>query len=219
MVKRVDSDALGVLNRALGLTGAGSPITELQDGVVDQVLSVGDIVRRGRTLAGNEGIFYGRMLNEHAGAGTLTTTVNVYNLATTSTPEVAPYPVPMPKQFDVWILAAILRLTAGAASTTAVLNARLPAVAQGWGVDDGGGDQFGIATIPLAFWDTIVGPSGFSFGVGRDEVMYQKIGLRLPRSLDDAALQFVSTSVGIQTYLCDVILGVFPVALGQDVLV
>ncbi len=34
-MKKIDSDALGVLNKALGLSGVGSRVTELADGVGD----------------------------------------------------------------------------------------------------------------------------------------------------------------------------------------
>ena len=55
-MKKIDSQALDVLQKALGLSGPGSPITELTDGVVDQVLEVGGVIRRSRTQAGTEGI-------------------------------------------------------------------------------------------------------------------------------------------------------------------
>ena len=72
-MKRIDSDALGILTKALGLTGAGSQLTELADGVVDQALDVVPIVRRGRVIGASEGLFTAIMRNVHTDAETLTT--------------------------------------------------------------------------------------------------------------------------------------------------
>jgi len=73
--------------------------------------------------------------------------------------------------------------------------------------------------IRLAFWDAVAS-DGTSFGLlAGTEHPHQRIGLRLPRGGGGSTLTFRSSSsvtVGID---CQMILGMFPIALGQDVVV
>jgi len=213
MVKKIDSDALGILTKSLGLTGAGSPVTELQDGVVDQSLDIAPIVRRSRTQGVTTGIYYGIMDNVHTDSETLTTSVFPYNVTVGAQ---APYPVPMPLQFDIWLLAASVFRASGAGTLTGSLQLLGNTSRQGWGVDDGGAATGLVTNIQaIALWDTLIG-SGITFGRmalnGRPMWMQS---FRLPRGTA-TELRFVSLSSLTATFRCIVTLGVFPVALGQD---
>jgi len=213
-VKKVDSDALGVANQALGLTGSGADVTEFLDGELGQTLDVAPIIRRGRTQAATQGIYQGYLRNEHAGAGSLATTEAVYAV---DVGVLAPYPDPVPAQFDIWLMAAFLRQESGTGTIEATLTAVYPAVTRGWGLDDSG---LAVTDSPmetvLAFWDTIV-TVGVSFGLQGTQGPMAHIGMRLPRS-DTMLLRFRSTASALATFGCQVMLGIFPVALGQDII-
>jgi len=211
MVKKIDSDALGILTKALGLSGAGSPITELADGVVDQALDVAPIVRRSRTQAATGGIYIGGLENVHGAGTTLTTSTFPYNVTVGS---FAPYPVPMPLQFDIWLLSATMARASGTGTVTAQLQTIYGAAQQGFGVDDGGAATGALTLLQThAYWDTLVtGGTGLLRSEGPEAI----IGLRLPRPSPTTELRFTSTSSAAATYVCLVTLGVFPVALGQD---
>jgi len=214
-MKKIDSDALGTITRSLGLSGRGAQITELTDGIVDQALSVNELVRRGRTLAASEGIFTAVMRNEHTDAQVLATTVPPYQPPAGLTR--APYPSPVPKQFDVWLLSATLRQASGGGTLAAVLYIDYAGPQQGWGVTDSGGGIVSAERIPLAFWDALATVSN-EFGVLNQLGTQAKIGLRIPRpmNLGDTNLVFVSSSSLTATFDCQLVLGVFPTGLGQD---
>ena len=212
MVKKVDSDALGDVTLSLGLSGAGSPETELMDGVVDQVLAINEVARRGRTQQGTGGIYTAILRTVHVIAQDLVSSGNPYNLVTSVLP---PWPDPMPRQFDIWLLYASLRRTAGSGTLAAQLRLNFSLAQQGWGFDNGGGAVAGAGSIVLAAWDTIIVSGSRAAGVLNNGNTYQKIGIRLPRSLT-TVLEFASTSSELATFVCDLTLGVFPVALGQD---
>lgn len=215
MVKKIDSDALGDVNLSLGLSGAGSRITELADGVVDQVLEIGQLARRGRTQQSTQGLYYPTMRNVHSAADNESTTVDVYDVGTVAVVE--PYPNPMPRQFDVWLLGASLRLVSGGGSIGATLSLRVGTRAAGWGIDDSGSQILVSQPIRLIHWNTLITVNSTTFGVKNDRNPHGKVGLRIPRV--GSELIFASTSGAAATYDCQLILGVFPAALGQDGLV
>lgn len=214
MTRRIDSDALAVANRALGLTGTGAAETVLLDGSVDQVLDVVPIVRRGRTLAGRQGIFSGDMSNVHGGATTIVNSINPYQIATAAL--TAPYPSPVPRQFDLWLLGVSAIRSAGAGDGTGLLDIEL--INSGFQINDSGaaGAQ-GI--LPVASWgqvDTLGGTDVLTTPVMKQP--YQPINLRLPSSEagNECAVVFRTTSTAAATFICELWLGMFPVALGQD---
>jgi len=211
---KIDSQALGEVNAALGLSGTPSPSTELLDATVDQVLEVGQIVRRSRTLAGSQGIFYGAMVAEHAGSGTLTVTVNPYDVPVANA--IAPYPAPMPRDFDVWFLGASVLRDSGTGTWEGVLE--LLDTNVGWGEDDGG-DPEAPAQVSsvLAAWTAIRSSAGREFGtLGPDVQGFSQINaMRIPQG-GSPLFFFSSLASAAATYSCFVRLGVFPTSLGQD---
>jgi len=215
MTKKIDSDALGVVNKSLGLTGAGSSITELADGIVDQILSVNEIARRGRTQAGSEGIYIGLMQCVNTDAETTTVLVFPYNVGAGV---IAPYPDPMPAQFDIWLLAASVRRQSGGGTIEAELSLQYGSTQQGWGVDDSGAAIVQSDPTALAFWSSVnTVQTAFAVLQGSNGPWWRG-GIRIPRSTN-AALRFSAETSLTSTWNCSLVLGVFPVALGQDGLV
>jgi len=215
MTKRMDSDALGVLNRALGLTGAGSQVTELMDGVVDQVLDIVPVVRRGRTQADVQGLYYPTLRNTHGAANTQSNQIDPYNVGTVF--DVPPYPANMPAQFDIWLIGASLRIVSGTASlfSLATLSLRVGTNSQGFGRTHTGGLILVSQNQRLAMWDATA-TDVTAYGILNELGTHAKIGLRLPRGGGGSELFFDSVSTGIVAVDCQMILGVFPASLGQD---
>jgi len=215
MTKRIDSDALGVLNRALGLTGSGAQVTELTDGVVDQVLDIVPVVRRGRTQTDVQGLYFPTFRNTHGAANTQTNSIDPYNVGATF--DVPPYPENMPAAFDIWLIGASLRVVSGTASlfSLATLSLTVGTLSQGWGRTHTGGLILVSQAQRLAMWDATA-TAVTAFGILNQLGTHQKIGLRLPRGGGGSTLTFDSVSTGIVAVDCQMILGVFPASLGQD---
>lgn len=213
-MKRVDSDALSVANRSLGLSGQGAAETEFFDGELYQVLDVSGMVRRGRTQAQTGGIYTGVMSNVHTAAETLNSNITPYAIGAGLV--FAPYPDPVPVQFDVWLIAAAVEQQSGTGTFRGVLQMDPVPSQQGFGVNNSGNQVTRTTRIALAFWDSILS-IGDSFGLANGVQPWQKIGFRIPRSV--ATLRFTSVSSAIATFDCQVMLGIFPTSLGQDVLI
>lgn len=216
MAQKIDSDALAVVTKSLGLTGRGSQLTEFLDGQLDQTFDVLPAIRRGRTLASTEGIFTAILRNIHSAANSVTTTVRPYNID--SVDAIAPWPAPVPEQFDIWLLEATVSREAGAGDMVGgLLDIQLDS--QGFGRDSAGAAVVGSAAIPLAFWDALATEGAVTMGIlagARGPI--KRIGIRLPR-INDPALTFRTTSDAAAEFQADLILGLFPVSLGQDGLV
>ncbi len=217
MPKKIDSDALQILTKSLGLTGAGAQETELMDGVVDQSLNVVPIIRRGRTLSNKEGIFTATMRVILTDIERVALTVDPYNVGTTAA--IAPYPTTVPAQFDLWLLAAAIRQVSGTGTLDASLAVRYQGQ-QGWGIDDGGLFIGAEQAHRVAHWNGII-DDGSNFGILAGSLQPTAfLGMRLPRGFQNRTeLIFTATSSATSTWDCQLTLGMFPVALGQDGLV
>lgn len=207
MTKRVDSDALTVANKALGLFGVSALAeTEFLDGELVQQINVLDIIRRGRTLAGSTGIFGGTLQNAHGGGGDLQSSETPYDIQTAVA---SPWPNPLPDLFDLWLLAVGMARTSGAAVINAAgLMVQLPGVGS-WGTDDNGAAISVATKIPVATWPTSTSILD-TFGL----VNTVPLPMRLQRG---CTLNFQSDVSAAATLDCNMIFGIFPVSLGQDV--
>jgi len=211
-MKQVDSDALGFVNKALGITGPGASATEFADGILDQVFDVTPAIRRGRTLAAGQGIFYGVLQNVHAIAESLETSVAPFNIQVGA---IAPYPGDMSDLFDLWLLGASVRQISGTGTFTGSLMITYDPAVQGFGVDDSGVAVVLTRQLPLAFWDSVVSEGTTTFAIDEQGNPYAKIGIRLHRATD-TLVTFRSTSSALATFACFLSLGLFPAGLGQD---
>lgn len=215
-MQRVDSDALSVVGDALGLAGTGQPVTELTDGMLEQVVDVGPLIRRGRTPSRSQGIFTGLIEHDHPGVGSLATTITPYQLAQTGL--IPPFPSPIPRFFDLWLLSAHLLRTGGAATVTAAVFIDYADAQQAFGVDNAAAAVVGPNLGPLAFWDTLV-TQNITFG--QDSVtgnLTWPLGIRLSRQ-NDTALIASSTASAAGVFHFHFVLGLFATGLGQDAVV
>lgn len=209
MPKKVDSDALALANKALGLFGVSAlGETEFDDDRLVQSINMVDIIRRGRTLAGTTGIFGAVLQNAHGGVGSAISTETPYDVQ--SADPTSPWPNPMPDLFDIWLLSCGWARTAGVGNVDfALLALRLPGTTS-WGTDDNGAAVSVVAEIPLANWDGLI----FVENAWGRPPRGMALPMRLPRG---CTLIFESTVAAAATVNCNMILGIFPISLGQDV--
>lgn len=217
MSSEIDSSALLILNRALGLAGVGSQTSILDDGNVNLVMEISEIVRRSRSLAGTTGWFTCIMRNSHPAAGALNTTVNPYNVAGGS--NTLPYPDPVPIGLDFWILGASCARNAGTGTLDGgVLQFAPDNLNMGWGIEDDGTTPIILAgAIDLAFWDGWDTSTGQP--VGQNSISgatYQRIMMRIPRGV--GTLRWFSDVAGAAAD-ADVrmVCALLPESLGQDI--
>jgi len=105
------SEALGTINRALGISG-GRGQTQFEDETLTQVLDVSSSITRGRAPVGTGGIFYGLLQNTHAAAGTVSVAIDPYQvalaIARNQWDDWASEVGGVPRGYDVWVLDAAM---------------------------------------------------------------------------------------------------------------
>jgi len=217
--KPIESGALDLVNKALGIGGAGSAAeTLLDDANVDQVLDVAPLIRRGLVPAATEGIFRGVLRTNHAIGDSQQAVWSPYDEQLSRT--IAPYTPPISDEFDIWLLRACVVVTTVSGTATCSLN--MQNVRQGFGANQVGSATIVNSKIPLAFWDILHTVHDTTFmGTGnRNTEPWKKIDQRLPRLGETATrvqIFFMSeASGGPSAYDCNFLFGIFPVGLGQD---
>jgi len=208
----VDSQALQTVNRALGVVGMGAQLTEFMDGELVQTFDVTAPVRRGNTLAITEGIFIGIMQNTHAGADSQTSDIDPY--AVTVANAHAPYQPIITPDFDIWLIRAGVNQVSGTGTLSALLDINL--AVQGFGVDQAGADVTSQPTMPIALWTSVITEGAIEMGLLEGSgVPSQSLNFRIPRT-NTPQLTFRTTSSAAAVFQLNLVMGVFPVSLGQD---
>lgn len=218
MSKEVDSGALTLLNRMLGLAGQGSAQTLLEDGTLNQTLDVAATVRRSRTIAGSDGgLFSFSMENEHgAGATDRVTNVDVYGTGGTAENGVPPI---VPSDLEWFLLYAGLITTGGTSSlfTEGVASLLFTPGMIGFSRQSSGGAASNAnldIPIPLGRWDLLSTADGSSgVGVQEDGAVMQRIGIRIRRG---SSIRFNSAAGGVVDVALVGVAALVPIVLGQD---
>lgn len=218
MSKTVKSQALEVLNQVLGLAGpqGGATQTQLDDDNLYQTIDVGPIARRSRAATLNEGLFFVIMQNIHAAANTQSSSWGPFKIETAGT-FFPPFPNPITRGFDLWLIGATIEQDSGSGTLTAALNVFFPPAFQGFGIDSADAGVTDAIHMPVANWDALVTVND-EFGTVPGGGSFARIGMRLPRAVG-VEMRFSSVSSAAATFNLQIIMGLFPSALGQDVLV
>lgn len=214
-MKDVTGDALETIDKALGITPgqSASGTVEFEDKLLQQTFAVNEPVRRGRTLGSTTGLFSAFMRNVHSADSVVTTTVDPYVIGATAA--IAPYPAAINEmQFDIWLLGAHVEQVSGSGTLAAILRYIPNAAGAAWGISDSGTAVSGVASFVVGFWDTLVTIGGLVFGIQEQGGPTAFPGLRIRRG---ATLSFTSDSSDLATFQVNLLLGTFPVSLGQDV--
>jgi len=219
-MRPITSDALVLINRMLGMGRGGADETSLMDGKLDLALDVNPAVRRGRTIGITEGLFFFLFENTHAGADLQSTTITPYSPAVGA---VNGWPRNVPDDLEVWLLGASVEQDTGTGTIEAGLFQFYQGAQQGIGEDEGGGAVTGSALIWLARWTGALVTLSSEHAMDPNGNPWVPIGLRIPRlSIGAGAptnLIFRSLSTAAAVFTCTAVVGLFPVGLGQDILV
>jgi len=209
MGRNVDSSALELVNRQLGLLGGTQVSTELDENDLKQTFDVGSAVRRGRADVATGGWFYGILEMVHAGSGTLTAEIDPYS---PGLGVVGSYPLRVPNDFDVWIESYSIIQDSGVAAMSYGAARIAPAArAQGWGLDDSGAIEISPTIFGLGLFDSL-DAQGFGLTEGGEQLV--KLGVRVPRG---STLSARTTVDGVTTLHAVFMLGLFPIGMGSDV--
>jgi len=212
----IKNPALGLIAPIYDLPASQlSGVVNLDDGDVSLTLDIADLTRRG--LAGiRDGWYQAVLENVHSAADDESSTIVPYTPAATAS---APYPTAVGLDYDVYLLRAQgLRVAGAGTLDEGWLRLLLPDESIGIGIEDDGTAITAASNYTLArFTDVVAAPGGLSndmlVDAAGDPSIY--IGTRLPRG---CSLNWATTSVTASaTFRCLLTLGLFPVALGQDV--
>lgn len=202
-MQQIDSAALHRVSKSLGLSTPGAMDTDLDDAVLQQSLDCVPLIRRGRALGSSQGIFTASIENVHAGAGIITTAIDPYALTSPR----AGYPTPLPDGFDVWLLDAFGSAAIGLQDTDASrITVRYDATQTALG-------PVGTVTQPYRLF---LGEIPISAAVAFLQLATGSVALgplRIPRGAD---ILWSSAATGAGSMFGQLVLGVFPEALGQD---
>jgi len=214
-VRDIDSDALSQVTRQLGVSGIGEGVAILDDQELRQVLDVGPAVRRGRADVANGGWFWGVLHNVHLGASALSSFINPYEADGF---ELTSYPANVDvSRFDIWIIGATLRVFSGASSiTNASFFMGAPLRSLAFGKDDMAAavTPVGGGFIMASWGNSVFADTTLTWIARREGQQFVPLNIRMPRGSN---LIFDSTSPGVTTYELAIIMGLFPIGLGQDV--
>jgi hypothetical protein len=210
--KAVDSQALVGLNRILGLAGAGSTETFLEDGLLQQTFDIQHVVRRSRTQAGSAGWFYAVFQNTHSGAVGRTSAINPY--ATTATQALNAWQAPVEAGFDVWLMYATMQRASGGGLNAGMCLLSPAANMQCFGIQNDGSGVEESPDIPVAFWDSVDSVTGEDFGLTESGEMCVDIKKRIRRGTN---VLFNTDSAATAVFRMTAVFGLFPAGMGQDI--
>jgi len=220
-VATVKGIELSLIQKLYGLPSSQlAGVTQLDADNVSQTLPiVPEILRRSANIVGNNqgGIFQGVMEMVHSGAddevGTYVPYAGTIAGGTTVVGARAGFPLPIPEGWDLWFLGCSLERFSGAGTVVALLS--LNGSPGGWGIDDQGAAVPETPLFNIARFTSIVADAIIGYGIGADGQPWQGVGrMRLAR---DQEYELRSTSSAAVSYRLAILMGLFPEAMGQDI--
>lgn len=215
----IPGNQLRLISKLMGLSQqAIAGISDLDDKNISQVLTTNELVRRGLTEANLGGWYQGLLENVHSVADGETSSIDPYAPGASF---VAPYPALVPEGWDVWLLGVGGVRSSGAGGLTGALMQIDPLRTQvGWAQDDAGAPVTAVSPAwTIARFDSVSAEIG---GVQADPMLteagdcFVHVGVRLPRGI---TIVFHSEAAAAAEFQAQFLMGLFPEALGQDILV
>ncbi len=217
-MKDLDTDALVVVQRQLGYPGVGSPHTVFKDGELVQTFDTTGAIRRSRSDIAGGGTFFAIMRNDHAGADEETSTIDPLLPGALAT-ETFPAQVDT-SRFDLWILGCSFNRFSGTGTNpNAFLEIDMSVTdrLRAFGVDDMGASAGFGGTLTLAFINDlqVVGSVARCINTLSGQTWFP-IGLRMPAQGSILRFHSIEADAAATVYDCIILLGLFPVGMGQD---
>jgi len=212
----ISGDQLRLVAKWFGIpTSQLDSSANLDDGNVSQVTIVDGSTRRQSSEGAACGWYQGVLENVHSGADDEISFIDPYLAAADA---VAPYPIAVPEDFDLWCLGVGGIRSSGAGGLTgATMGFSVAAFSQAWGRDDAGAPVVASPRILFAEFDAI---SEITAAVTPSPMITEKgdiwvpVNMRVPRG---SLFTFHSTSAAAAEFQAIFMLGLFPTGLGQDV--
>jgi len=206
------------IQHLVGQTPTPTPAVVDDDSVSLTLPIVPNIARRSLASQPTGGWFQGILENNHVSDDAIISTVNVYNVGDDA---VAPYPATVPNEFDVWWIGCSAVHASGSGGLAEALIGLNPAnFSQGWGRDQAGVLVTASPRMHIGRWDSI--DTGGGTGV-RDAPLLTEagetwipVGMRLPRGTN-LSFETLSTGAAAVEFRALFIMGLFPSAMGQDI--
>jgi len=214
-MSQITGDQLALVQKVFELAGSQmAGVTDLDDGHVQQIVQINELVRRSTINSVPCGWWQGVLENVHSGADTESSFIDPYVPGADAN---APFPALIPDGFDIWLCGVSGARSSGAGGLTSGVCSINPAQStQAWGRDDSGAPLGAIGPrMVVAIFDNIVATS-----LSQDPMEDQQgrtfvpVGVRLPRG---TTLAFNSTSAAAAEFQVHFLLAVHPSGMGQDV--
>jgi len=208
------AEILRPLQDLVGISPTASP-SVLDDGNVALTGPIfPDITRRGRST-GSDGWGHGVITTVHSIASTVFTDVTPYDQAAGN---VLPFPAPVERFLDLWLLGICGTRFSGAGGLTAAIVELFPGAnnQQFFGVDDMGAAVVQNRALPLVKWVALDGEVNTTDNAMLDASgnCYVPFNMRLPRN---CTIRSTTVSSDEATFDMKLILGLFAGGLGQDI--
>lgn len=204
------------IQRLIGIAPAPQQTVLDDDSVSLTFPIVPDIARRSLSGLATGGWHIGVLENVHSAGDAESSSIEPYSAGPDA---VAPYPIVIGDDFDLWLLFVHgLRSSGSGGLTGAVMGVNPPDHSQGWGRDDQGDPVLSSPAMRVAFFDdletTVTGVSQKPMIQTKTGALRVNVGMRIPRGSN---LAFHTVSAAAAEFQAIFVMGLFPASLGQDV--
>jgi len=203
------------IQRLIGIAPASQPTVVDTDAVSLTMPIIPDMGRRSLASQPSGGMFQGVLENVHSAGDAEVSTISPYEAGGFAIP---PYPSSIDARFDLWLLGVHGIRSSGVGTLTgATLAILMPEHVQAFGRDDSGATLVASVPMRVAEFDGISTIAGITKDpmITEQGLTYVKVGIRLIRG---CSLDFHSVSGAAAEFQMVMLLGLFPAALGQDVI-
>jgi len=177
---------------------------------------VPDLGRRAAVIGTQTGWFQGILENVHSGADGERSEIDPYSAGADA---VAPYPPAIDDTMDLWLLGCnvVQSVGAGTLLTEAMILINPAPNTQGFGRDDAGAPVIAVRGFVVARFTSVVNAVtdlAVEVGITAEGLPYQPVNMRLARG---STISFSSEASAAAEFQAVLTMGLFPAALGQDV--
>jgi len=214
-VSIVKNPILLPLQKLIGIAPRPKPVILDDDTVSLTLPMVPDITRRSRSSLPTGGMFSAILRNDHAAGDDENSSIDPYNPGDSA---VAPYPATVDPGFDVWLLGLCGQMSSGSSDllTAGFVELSVPAHMQGFGQEDDGSALALSPNYNIALFTGVdtTGPGNPPLLLAVSGQPWLTLNMRLARG---QRIVWATTSSAAADFDLQLLIGLFPEGLGQDV--